>query len=75
MRFQVSDIAPPPLPIQFQTWIICVLLVEVLAIIVGTLVLIAFRKEKGTSILFCFGNCKFPCWDDRLVAAWSDLTN
>lgn len=51
MRFQVSDVVPPPLPIPFQTWVISALLVEVLAIIVGTIVLIAFRIEKKKALL------------------------
>ncbi len=51
MIFGVSDVIPPPAPIPFQTWVISALLVEALAIIVGTIVLIAFRIEKKKALL------------------------
>jgi len=51
MRFEVSDHPPPLNPIPFQTWIISVSLVEVLAIIVGMLVLTAFGIEKKKALL------------------------
>lgn len=61
MRFQVSDIIPPPPPIPFQTWVVSALLVEVLAIIVGTIVLTVFKIEKkkaplasSTSVIVSF---------------------
>jgi hypothetical protein len=51
MMFGISDVIPPPNPIPFQTWVASALLVEVLAIIVGTIVLIAFRIEKKKALL------------------------
>ena len=51
MLFGVSDIVPPPAPIPFQTWLVSALLVEALAIIVGTIILIAFRIEKKKALL------------------------
>jgi len=51
MRFGISDVVPPPNAIPFQTWVASALLVEVLAIIVGTIVLIAFRIEKKKALL------------------------
>ena len=51
MMFGISYVIPPPYPIPFQTWVASALLVEVLAIIVGTIVLIAFRIEKKKALV------------------------
>ena len=51
MMFGISDVIPPPNPVRCQTWVASALLVEVLAIIVGTIVLIAFRIEKKKALL------------------------